>query len=78
MTWKRKIKLKHIIDSRPELMDEDDVPINIVEELCEILDKDPELAIFANDLRDCQIVQEFNDMIDDIYDYCDDNKIWIN
>lgn len=78
MKWKRKIELKYIINSRPALMPEDDVPIDIVENLCEILDKDAELAIFANDLRDCQVVEEFNNILDDIYDYCDENKIWIS
>lgn len=76
--WKREIKLKNIINSRPELMEEDDVPINIVEEICEILEKDPELNIFTDDIRVCQTVEEFNGEMDNIYDYCDDNKILIN
>jgi len=77
MNWKKKIQLKHIICSRPELMPEDDVPTNIIEEICEILEKEDELKIFCDDLRYCNLVCEFNDVLEDIYDYCDNNGIWL-
>jgi len=76
--WKREIKLNHIINSRPELIDEDDLPISIAEAVCEILEKDPELNIFSDEIRLCITVEEFNGEMDNIYDYCDDNKILIN
>lgn len=76
--WKRQIRLKDIINSRPELEDIDDLPINIAEEICEILEKDSELNIFSDNIRSCQTVEEFNQAMDDVYDYCDDNKILIN
>ncbi len=58
-------------------MDEDNVPMSIIEGLCEILNKDPELKIFTDEMRCCQTVEEFKQGIDDIYDYCDENKIWV-
>lgn len=76
--WLKQIDLKHIINSRPDLVDEDDIPSGIIGEICAVLEKDVDLRLFVDDIRHCKTVEEFNSVIDDLYDFCDTHRIWIN
>jgi hypothetical protein len=81
--WRYHYNIKPAIDAGSELLNSDEekaVEISI-EEILKIINKDSPGFLKAKDLftqlREVKTIFAFNRMLDKIYNYADDNLIWL-
>ena len=77
MNWKRTVKLKHILESAPDLNDDDTLPPSVKTLFCDTLANDHDLKQFVSYFKKAITVNDFNNAMAELYDFCDYNKIWI-
>ena len=78
MEWKSKIKLKDLLEDydidKDELQEIERIKPNWIKRF----DSIECLKGFMPKLKRVKTQTQFNRMLNDIYDYCDANRIWIN
>jgi hypothetical protein len=76
--WKNRIKIRDI--SEDENFDESTSNITVYgNKMCERLLSYPFLATadFPSEFKKVRTLDEFNNVLNNFYDYCDDNRIWV-
>lgn len=83
--WKHTIKLKDLLDD--EDVDREEAKRLGGEMALRLLAPEPK-RLFGNDIRlqavierfqtDCLSQPDFNDILDDLYDWADNNRVWID
>jgi len=73
--WKRTLRITHLFTKSED-------PKDIKESMnkvADVIEKFRPLENFdaVNDFRDCSDLDEANDLINQLYDYCDSNLIWV-
>ena len=75
--WKRKFKLRDLLERGGLLTPDDLVPEEILKELKERLEKDNELSHLIDDLETVWSVEDFNEWLETFWDACDELRIWV-
>jgi hypothetical protein len=77
MAWKQSINIKPALQKGDDLDDDDKLPEGIKDEVVGELARVPALTCFIEEVKHCETVGEFNDILDDIYDVADKQRIWL-
>lgn len=84
MKWQWKINIKDcLVDEKGEAYDLEDcdaIPIHVRKSVCNELKKVKLLDSFRERLEnesDISTVDEFNNWLTELYDFCDENRIWL-
>ena len=73
MTWIYKISIRKYFRQYNEIEDLELLKNNVLAEM----DKCPLLADFQPRLRLVKNIEQFDDVMEDMYDFADKNKIWL-
>lgn len=77
--WRYKIELRALLHKASEqydFNDDDDVPEEVKEAVAQELLKAPPLREFADQVRDAVTVADLDDILRDVYDMADFERVW--
>ena len=81
MKWKTELQINEIVSkyNSDAWCDEDLIPDGLIDDIVEELEKQTNLRLrsFAKTFKQCVIVGDFNDTLAELYDYADENGIWL-
>ena len=78
--WTHKIDIKQFFGEGAEFRDEDSLPITIRHNITTEMKKVPQLKEFWEKLEnenEVGSVEQFNEFLEELYDYCDERFIWL-
>ena len=73
--WKYSLRITHLFTEKE---DKESIKKSM-NDVADIIEKMPYLIDFDRqfDFREVEDIDEANELIDELYDYCDSNKIWV-
>lgn len=79
MNWQEKLNINQIVDKfNTNLCDEELIPHGLKDEIRLELIKSKKIPkLFQEDLGFTTLVVDFNDWLRELYDFCDEKKIWL-
>jgi hypothetical protein len=75
--WKVKVKFRDLLENYDNDADELEEIERVKSLWIERFKTIPQLKGFANGLTKVKTQTQFNNWLGSVYDYCDDNKIWV-